>query len=442
MSCADMRRYRRQKTKVWERDIMLCLREFETYYKEERGWTDAFVRAIASMEEQGGGTLVVPAGVYDTFPVELKSNMTLYLEAGAELRFLQDCQGFPVIRQESGDGAQGMYMPCIYARNAENVTVGGSGTLNGQGEYWWKKRRELVHLRPNLVCFERCRRVKVQDLKLINSPFWTVHPLYCDDVEVRGVTICNPWDSPNTDGINPDSCSNVRLLNCVVDVGDDCITLKSGTEAAPSEKACENITIANCNMAHGHGGVVIGSEMSGGVRNVAITNCVFQDTDRGIRVKTRRGRGGAVENVLVSNVIMERVLCPFVFNMYYRCTKNGGEYKDKFAHEVSAGTPAIRNIKIQNCSVIEATAAAAFFYGLPEMPVENVSITDCTLSMREGAEGGQPAMMEDLPDMAQEGIFMRNAKGVIFRNVRVENSKNSHGEGIWNTDDSVEYTVS
>ena len=421
---------------------MLYLKDFEKYYKEERGWTGAFEQAVACMEEQGGGTLVVPAGIYHTFSIELKSNMTLYLEAGAELRFIQDYRGYQVVSSEFEGRAEKLYMPCIYARNAENVTLSGFGTLNGQGEYWWKHWREIPYGRPFLVCFEQCRRVKVLDVKLINSPVWTIHPIYCNDVEVRGVTIRNPWDSPNTDGINPDSCCNVRILDCLVDVGDDCVTLKSGTEATPVKKACENITIANCNMVHGHGGVVIGSEMSGGVRNVVITNCVFQDTDRGIRVKTRRGRGGTMENILVSNVIMERVLCPFVFNMYYRCNKNGGDYKDKFAHEVKDSTPAIRNIQIQNCSVIDARAAAGFFYGLPEMPVENVSITDCNISMMEGAEGGQPAMMEDMLDMAREGIFMRNAKGVIFRNVQVKNGKSQSGQGPWDTDASVEYTVS
>ena len=187
--------------------------------------------------------------------------------------------------------------------------------------------RELPYGRPYLICFEHCKHVKILDVKLTMSPAWTVHPLYCEDLEVRGISIRNPWNSPNTDGINPDGCQNVRIADCLVDVGDDCITLKSGTEETPEKQPCENITITNCNLVHGHGGVVIGSEMSGGVRNVTITNCVFQDTDRGIRVKTRRGRGGVMESVLVSNVMMERVLCPFVFNMYYQCGAQGTSYK-------------------------------------------------------------------------------------------------------------------
>ncbi len=419
---------------------MLGIREFASYYKEERGWTEAFEQAVARLSEEGGGTLVVTPGRYETYSIELKSNITLQVEAGAEICFKQDWQGYQEVRSEYEGKSTSMFMPCIYARDAENVTLCGQGTLNGQGEYWWKNLGKFPAARPYLVCFERCSRVKVLDVKLVQSPVWTLHPLYCEDVEIRGVTIRNPWDSPNTDGINPDGCCNVRIADCLVDVGDDCITLKSGTEETPKKRPCENITITNCNMVHGHGGVVIGSEMSGGVRNVTITNCVFQDTDRGIRVKTRRGRGGSMESILVSNVIMDRVLCPFVFNMYYRCGMNGGSYKDKFAHEVTEATPMIRNIQIQNCMVTDAKAAAGFFYGLPEMPVENVSISDCTIRMSREAQPGCPGMMEDLDPMSGEGIYMRNATKVRFRNVKVLGYQ-GEGEGRepWNVDESVEW---
>lgn len=420
---------------------MKNIKDFEAFFTVERGWSGAFEEAVAALEREQGGTILVPPGIYETYSIELKSNMTLYLEAGAEIRFLQNWQGYRVVHSEFEGKKEALTMPCIYAHDAENVTLCGHGTLNGQGDYWWKNRKDIPQGRPFLVCFERCSHVKVLDVKLMNSPVWTVHPLYCSDVEIRGITIRNPKDSPNTDGINPDGCCNVRIADCLVDVGDDCITLKSGTEDTPVKMPCENITITNCNMVHGHGGVVIGSEMSGGVRNVVISNCVFQDTDRGIRVKTRRGRGGSMESILISNVIMDRVMCPFVFNMYYRCGMNGGSYKDKFAHEADNSTPSIRNIQIQGCMVTEASAAAGFFYGLPEMPVENVVISDCSIGMKEEAEGGYPGMMEDIPKMSQEGVFMRNARNVVFRNVRVQNYRNSAGGAEpWNVDESVEYT--
>jgi len=228
----------------------------------------------------------------------------------------------------------------------------------------------------------------------------------------------------------------VRILNCRVDVGDDCITLKSGTEETPSPVPCENIVIANCLLVHGHGGIVIGSEMSGGVRNVTVTNCVFTGTDRGLRVKTRRRRGGCVENLRLSNLVMERVFCPFVFNMYYSC---GTAEKDRWVWEktpypVDGGTPAFRNIRINGVTVVGATASAGFFYGLAESPIDGLSLTDCHIEMARGAAPEKPAMMGNLEPMSARGFFLRNAKNVEFHNVTL---KNADGEA-YDTDESVD----
>lgn len=398
---------------------MISIRDFEDKYTLEGGWTQAFAQALAELEKSGGGTLVVPPGVYETGSIELGNNMTLYLESGARLCFLPDTRFYPITETEFEGRREALYRPCIFAKDAEHVSVAGAGVLDGQGEYWWEKRFELPAGRPYLIGFENCRRVKVLDVELVNSPVWTVHPLYCEDVEIRGITIHNPWNSPNTDGINPDSCRNVRISDCLVDVGDDCITLKAGSEETPQKHPCENITITNCNMIHGHGGVVIGSEMSGGVRNVVISNCVFQDTDRGIRVKTRRGRGGCMERILINNVMMDRVMCPFVFQMFYQCGIEDGSYMDKFPHEVEEGTPAIRNIQIRNCMITRASACAGFFYGLPEMPVENVSITDTIISMEENASPAVPAMMKGIAPMSGKGIYMRFTENTVFRDIQV-----------------------
>lgn len=405
---------------------MKCITDFAEFYTNERGWTDAFKQAISALEQCGGGLLNVPAGNYETFPIELKSHITLSLEAGAKLLFIQDYKGFPVIKSEFEGRFTDLYMPCIYAKNAEDVTVCGQGSIDGQGSYWWENRKQLPCQRPYLICFENCKRVKILDVKLQNSPVWTVHPLYCEDVEVRGITIRNPYDSPNTDGINPDSSKNVRIADCLIDVGDDCVTLKSGTEETPTKQACENITITNCNMVHGHGGVVIGSEMSGDVRNVVISNCVFQNTDRGVRLKTRRGRGGNVESILISNVIMDNVVCPFVFNMYYRCGNTLPEYSDKKALPVTEATPSLKNVQIQNCIVTDAQAAAGYFEGLPESPIKNVTISDCFIKMKKDALPEEPAMTFDREKMAQSDFIMRNTDNVVFRNVHVENVTDNH----------------
>lgn len=213
------------------------------------------------------------------------------------------------------------YAPLLGGANLTHIAVTGRGVVDGQGAAWWQRHRagSLAHPRPRLISFQDCRNVRIAGITCINSPSWTVSPLRCENVTVDGITIVNPQDSPNTDGINPDSCHNVHIANCHIDVGDDCIAIKSGTEASDRSalQPCENITVTNCTMLHGHGGVVIGSEMSGSVRNVVISNCVFDGTDRGIRFKSRRGRGGVVEDVRVTNIIMRDVLCPVTVNLYY-----------------------------------------------------------------------------------------------------------------------------
>jgi hypothetical protein len=267
-----------------------------------------------------------------------------------------------------------------------------------------------------------CENVLIEGITATNSPSWTINPVRCRNVNVHNVTVINPDDSPNTDGINPDSCRDVRISDCSISVGDDCITLKSGTRAeAPELRApCENITIANCTMARGHGGVVIGSEMSGDVRNVVITNCVFVGTDRGIRLKSRRGRGGVVEDVRVSNIVMRDVLCPFTMNLYYVCGAEGDlTVSDKGARPVTDATPRFRRIQLSNITVRDARLAAAFLYGLAEMPLEDVALSDVTIAMAAEAEPGFAEMAEGIDEMRRAGIFVRNARGLRLHNVAV-----------------------
>jgi len=398
------------------------IRAYEALSRQGEDWTEAFEAAIRALRSQGGGTLLVPPGLYKAGSLQLYSDMTLRLEAGAVLRFHDDPARFPLIDTEFEGTPGKAYRPCVFARDASNVRVEGQGTLDGNGARWWRafRARELPHARPYLVCFERCERVAVEGVRLVNSPVWTIHPMYCRNVSIRGVTIENPADSPNTDGINPNGCSFVRISDCHIDVGDDCVAIKSGTEDTPSPRPCENIVITGCTMARGHGGVVIGSEMSGGVRNVIISGCVFQNTERGIRLKTRRGRGGAVEGLLVSNVLMDGVMCPFVLNMYYFCGKGGKERRvwDKTPYPVDAGTPAIRDVRIHQVTATGATACAGFLYGLAERPIERVSLVDVTVSMQTG-RADNPAMLDGMEPMEARGFFLRNARDVTFERVQV-----------------------
>ena len=399
------------------------IRDYAAYSRNGQDWTEAFIRAIDDLKQQGGGVLTVPAGEYPTGSIRLYDNMTLNIESGAALRFHQTEAAFPLIELEFEGIAGPMHQACIYAEKAKNVVVTGYGTVDGQGSYWWKQIREKGHTeypRPYLVCFADCEHVVLENVTLLNSPAWTVHPLRCRNVTVRGLNIKNPADSPNTDGINPDACQDVRIHDCTIDVGDDCIAIKSGTEATPNRQPCERIIITNCHFLHGHGGVVLGSEMSGDIRNVVVTSCVFYETDRGIRLKTRRGRGGTVEGIQLTNLVMEKVMCPFVFNMYYFCGADGKmkHVWDKAPYPITERTPCLRDVSISGVRARKCTACAGFFYGLAEMPVEGVSMQDVVVEMTDGPVG-HPAMMDGCPDMQRNGFFLRNAVNVDLRGVKV-----------------------
>lgn len=391
--------------------------------------TNAVNAAIEACVAAGGGTVFIPSGKFLTGPIELKSNIQLRLDAGARLVFSNDPSLYPILESRWEGAEVPVFMPMIYGRGISNFSVIGQGasdnrgTLDGQGAFWWKAFREktLPYPRPRLISFEDCKNVGIENIKCVDSPSWTVHPVRCSKVVICGLHIYNPADSPNTDGINPDSCNGVHICDCHVDVGDDCITLKSGTEKSAYRIACENIVITGCTLAHGHGGVVIGSEMSGGVRNVSITDCVFDGTDRGIRMKTRRGRGGIVEDIRISNCVMEDVLCPIVMHQFYFCGEGGKERRvwDKNPHPIELDTPAFRRIHFDHITARNASIAAAFLYGLPEMPISDVSFDTVSISMKADAQASIPAMMDGIEPVARRGFICRNTKNLSFTDVAV-----------------------
>ncbi|MFP3126663.1 glycoside hydrolase family 28 protein [Ectobacillus funiculus] len=387
--------------------------------------TQAIAEAIEACSEAGGGTIYVPAGTFLTGAVILKSNVNLYLDAGATLLFSNDVNEYPVVESRWEGVKREVYASCIYAENAENVSVTGRGTLDGNGQFWWDifRRKENEYPRPKLVSFDHCQHVLISGVKMINSPSWTVNPICCEDVTVHNISIVNPDNSPNTDGIDPESCRNVRISDCHIDVGDDCIAIKAGTEDTAGRVPCENITITNCTMIHGHGAVVLGSEMSGDIRNVTVSNCVFEGTDRGIRLKSRRGRGGVVEDVRVNNIVMNGVICPFIANLYYFCGPRGKDKYvwDKDPYPITEETPAFRRIHFSNITAREVSAAAGFLYGLAEMYVEDITFDQVSVAMAENAEPGMPAMMAELEPMKQRGFFCSNVRDIRFNQVTVSN---------------------
>jgi len=386
--------------------------------------TQAIKTAIEKASEQGGGTVYVPSGKFLTGPIHLKSNITLHLEAGAELHFTDDFDAYlPMVpsRYEGVDVTS--FSPLIYANGAENIAITGRGLLNGNGKKWWhfvetywegqprskwqtifdSLNRDILlpddprqmkrgFLRPPFIQTMFCKNIRITGVTIINSPFWTVNPEFSDQITIDGVIINNP-NAPNTDGINPESCSNVHISNCHISVGDDCITIKSGKDA-PGRKMnrpAENYTITNCTMLSGHGGVVIGSEMSGGVKKIVISNCIFDGTDRGIRLKTTRGRGGVVEDIRVSNIIMKNIRDQaIVLDM---------EYAKVPVEPKSERTPQFRNIHLSGITGNAKTAV--FINGLEEQWVEDISFSDMQLQ-------------------TTEGITLKNARRIQFRNVLLE----------------------
>jgi len=387
--------------------------------------TYAFANAINDCSKAGGGTVYIPAGMFLTGAIILKSNVHLYLEAGAVLKFTNNVRDYPVVTSRWEGVEQGVHVSCIFAKNAENISVTGFGVLEGGGEYWWKLFRngENQYPRPKLISFDSCKHVSITGVRMINSPSWTVHPLCCDDVTINRITIINPADSPNTDGINPESSRNVRISDCHIDVGDDCIAIKAGTEETAERVSCENITITNCTMIHGHGAIVFGSEMSGDIRNVTVSNCVFEGTDRGIRMKSRRGRGGIVEDITVNNIIMKNVVCPFIANLYYYWGPRGRDsfVSDKNPQPITEETPLFRRIHFSNITARDVSAAAGFFYGLAEMYVEDITFNQVSVTMAEDAELGVPAMMVGIEPMKKRGFLCFNVKDIHFNQVTVAN---------------------
>ena len=384
----------------------------------------AIQSAIDACAAQGGGTVTLPAGQYLTGSLFLRDNISLYLDAGAVLLGSENPDDYPVIHSRWEGKHQDTYAPLITGQDLTNISITGRGIIDGRGAFWWKAKEEntLAHPRPRLISFSDCTNVLIEGITAVNSPSWTINPVHCQNVNIRGVTVINPADSPNTDGINPDSCRLVRISDCYVSVGDDCITIKSGTEhEAPDRYApCRDITITNCTLERGHGGVVIGSEMSGGVKNVVISNCVFIGTDRGIRIKSRRGRGGIIEDIRVSNIIMDGVLCPFTMNLYYHIGVRGNtDISDKNPRSVDDSTPRLRRIYFSHITAREVKHAAGFLYGLAEMPLEEISFTDVSISISEEADSGYPEMADDIPSMSQAGFFIRNARHLRLENVEV-----------------------
>ena len=364
--------------------------------------TDAIQKAIDECGKAGGGVVRLTPGTYLSKSISLRSKTTLQLDEGATLRATGEQAAFLksgtdwLAAKSSTD-----FVPFISGDKVTDVTISGKGVIDGAGENWWgpaeearRKTSGFTLPRPRLIILTGCKNVKVTGVTLQNSPTFHFVPTDCEDVVVDSVTIRAPAHSANTDAIDPSRSRRVLITKCDIDVGDDNVAIKAGRKVTGREFACEDITITDCIFRHGHG-LSIGSETPGGVRNLTVKRCTFEGTENGIRVKSPRGKGGAIENLTYEDITMKNVEGALTFTCYYPKIPKIDE-----AQPVTAETPAFRNIRIKSLTAT-STKSAGVIIGLPESLVENVVLENVKISAET------------------TGLTIRNARGVQLKNVQV-----------------------
>jgi polygalacturonase len=422
--------------------------------------TAAINNAIIACNKKGGGVVLIPNGLWLTGPIELLSNVQLHVASGATLLFTKDLNEYKLIKTNWEGLPQMRNESPISATHATNIAITGKGIIDGNGDAWrmvkkdklnatqWKNKLDLGgvlsddkktwypteqskygssiknpgvitsnktaafydsikdFLRPNMVVLTNCKNILLDGVTFQNSAAWCLHPLMSQNITVKNVTVKNPWYAQNGDGIDVESCKNVSIDNCIFDVGDDALCMKSGRDAEGRKRAMptENITIKNCTVYASHGGFVIGSEMSGGAKNIYVSNCTFIGTDIGLRFKTTRGRGGVVENIFIKDIYMKDIVGEAIlFDMYYEAKDPivlAGEKRELPKVEfkqVDETTPIFKNFNISNvyCNGAEK---AIFVRGLPEMHINNI-------------------MLENMILQSVKGIDVQEATNIKFKNI-------------------------
>lgn len=446
--------------------------------------TQSINKAIAAVSQKGGGVVLIPSGLWLTGPIELKSNVNLHLKRDALLQFTDDFNQYKLVEGNWEGQPSWRNQSPISGTNLENIAITGSGIIDGNGGAWrmvkkdkltesqWKKlvasggvvsedgklwypsektvkgsktknagvvapgktAADLADikdfLRPNLLVLTNCKKILLEGVTFQNSPAWNLHPLLCQDLTLRNLQVKNPWYAQNGDGVDIESCKNVLIEGSTFDVGDDGICIKSGRDEAGRKRgvATENVIIRNNVVYHAHGGFVIGSEMSGGAKNIWVSDCSFIGTDIGLRFKTTRGRGGIVENIYIDNINMidipgEAIL----FDMYYAAQDPivlAGEKREAVKTvllPVNEGTPQFRNFYIKNV-VANGAEKAIFFRGLPEMNIKDINLENVTIQSKKGIE-----------IIEASGINLKNVN-IITENttpiVLVQNSSNININGL------------
>lgn len=440
--------------------------------------TKAINNAIETLAKRGGGVVLVPAGLWLTGPIELKSNINLHIAASATLLFTDDKSQYPLVKANWEGLPQMRNQSPISATNASNIAITGKGIIDGNGDVWrsvksdkltasqWKKlvasggvvsddkktwypseafmkaskgpanpgeikpERDAAYyesikdfLRPNLFLITNCKYILLEGVTFQNSAAWCLHPLMSEHLTVRNIFVKNPWYAQNGDGIDVESCSNVLIENSTFDVGDDALCMKSGRDADGRKRGMptQNVIIRNCTVYASHGGFVIGSEMSGGARNMYISNCTFIGTDIGLRFKTTRGRGGVVENIFIKDIYMKDIAGDAIlFDMYYMAKDPvplSGEKRELPKAEfkpVDETTPVFKNFHISNV-YCNGAAKGIFLRGVPEMHVKDI-------------------VLENMVLQADKGIDVQEASNISFRNITIISANTNPVVDILNSD--------
>ena len=373
--------------------------------------TEAIQKALDECGRAGGGTVKFSPGIYLSQPITIRTKTTVLLDAGATLLASTNQSDFMKtpgdwLKAKSG----GDFIPLIAGKNLTDVTLTGQGTIDGNGAAWWEEAEKariekpgFTLPRPNLIVLNRCKNVRLENLTLQNSPKFHFVPTECTGVVISNVTILAPEHAANTDAIDPSSCQNVLITRCHIDVGDDNVAIKAGKKLAEREFASEDITVTDCAFLHGHG-VSIGSETAGGVRNVTVRNCTFENTENGLRIKSQRGKGGLVENISYSDITMKNVNPAITLTCYYMNNSAGDTARPagagtNSAPAIAGNTPVYRNIHFSN---LKATCpkVAGIITGLPESMISNV-------------------VFENVQITAAKSFEIRNATGIQLKNVTV-----------------------
>lgn len=441
--------------------------------------TETINKAINTISKKGGGVVLVPKGIWLTGPIELKSNVNLHIQKSAIVLFTGDKSQYALVEGSYEGKKAARNQSPISATGVENIAITGKGIIDGNGDVWravnkaqltegqWKEKvasggvvradgkawypseqflkasvegKSMLlpdgkkpadfadmkdFLRPNLLVLTQCKKVLIDGVTFQNSPAWCLHPLMTENLTIRNVVVKNPEYAQNGDGMDIESCKNFLIEGCTLDVGDDAICIKSGKDEEGRKRGMptENGIIRNNVVYNGHGGFVIGSEMSGGARNLFVYDCTFMGTDKGLRFKSVRGRGGVVENIYAKNIYMKDIAQEAIFfDMYYFVKFATDSPRDE-RPIVNEGTPIFRNMKFENI-VCHGAKKGIFVRGLPEMPIQNIAIENATLQAEEGAilidaSGITCKNVALLSEKTEPVISIENSQKVTFENIEV-----------------------